>query len=353
MFESIDSFAAFESMLCDECVNQLLEQVQQNVDATCKTVEDCDAMAEKVKVETAKFNECLETMAEAAKAFKAGAISKEEMTEKVTPCINELKQSCDVLKIDSCCDDAQDIADDDITNLRAFIVGVAEIVAKKKETMLAPPPIDEKPEGDENTMDDDTDKTLESDINSLIENDIEVNLESLIESLNDTEGETPATESSIGFILREKFGFDAKEVSKLVKDADKMAKAKEYDGAIQMYKKAIAAYTKSLAKIKSIPDKHLAMVSRKKADDYVTDSVSKTAAINSFENKIFAIKNKIEACLNKKHAAAAKATESFDIYAELDISEALESALDIEDGAEDDDADLDDDETVPGLLSGD
>lgn len=347
-----DLTAAIESLLCPDCVSKLLAQVKSNVETKCKTAEDCDAMMEKVKQEAVKFNDCLGKMAEAAKGFKAGSVSKDELANVINPCITELRQSCDVLKLgEDCVDDSQDVSDDDIANLRAFIIGTRDIIAKRKEELDTPENAPKDQTDGETVKDapndeDDASKANLSDVDSdkaeAAQEDVaDVLLESIVPELEDASYDI-ADEGNISFILRQKFGFDAKETKAVIKEAKAKAKVKDYAGAITLYKKAKSMYENTLKKIEKIPDKEVAMAYRKSKDQYVTDPITKTAAVNSFKNKIFKMENAIDKLEQARKSATKKATESFDICDELDVNITLEAALEkVED---------DEDETLDDIL---
>lgn len=138
--EQVNSSIAVESLMCPGCVNKLLEKASSNITSKCTTVTECDAMMETLKVEIQKFNDCLGTMSAAAKEFKNGAIAKEELSNKISPCLAELRQSCDILKIgDDTIDNNGDVTDEDVANLSAFIAGVREIISKRRAELDTPP----------------------------------------------------------------------------------------------------------------------------------------------------------------------------------------------------------------------
>ena len=309
--EHSDSWGiSIESLLCPDCVKTLLDQVKTNIDNSCKTIEDCDRMAEKVKDEAAKFNKCLDTMAEAAKGFQAGTVTKDELAATCNPCLAELRASCDVLKFDKCCDDSQDVTDEDIANLRAFIIGVHDMVAKKRSELVSPTAVPtsstSKDGPDANEC-----KTTESFIFV-----------------------GPANENELTFVLRQKFGFDSKLAKATVKEGKQHLKAKEFNEAVACFKKAKSMYSSALTKCKNMPDKiktakyltnNHDLTGRKTGESYKEASFTKTAAMNSFSKKIGEMDELIDKAMQQKRALTAKAAESFiDIEAELGLAAPVE-----------------------------
>lgn len=113
-------------------VDKLLASLNKTINKKCKTAEDCDAMLESISSEEAAFNDALTAMKEAAQAFKEGTITKKEMRAKIKPEAKKLKKTCSILKLTDINDKTDDVTDEELQNLRDFLVQAKEAINSKK-----------------------------------------------------------------------------------------------------------------------------------------------------------------------------------------------------------------------------
>lgn len=335
-----DIDAAQEGFFGPKPVAKLLAKVQKNVDKKCKTTEDCDDMLAKIKEEEAKFNENIGIMATARKKYDAGEIDKKALAAEVTPCIKDLKATCKMLDLSDFAKNPKDITEDELSNLKAFIVGVRDIIRAKKTSITV----------------DGSDKVVasESDIfgGLLIddEDDDVVEEGALVGALfGNSEGSLKSFK-----ILRTVFKEKAAEAKPIVKKAKEAAKAKDYAEAIKLYTQAKKIYEDGVKEIGKIDPKLSkgikGMVTNK--GDYTDVSYEKdfpsTAAqtfatrIKSCENAIIKLKLKM-----RNQAASEGAIGEFIYEMEMAMEEFgydsdFENDNDLTDGLSDDDFDVED-----------
>jgi len=305
--ESINSIG-LESMFGEDVVSRLLAQAKENMLTKCQTVEECDQYMEKITAEATKYNNALMEIKTAAEEFKTEQIDKATFAARIKPYLDELKNSCEVINI--CSSDAEMANDDDIANLKAFIIGVKDIIIAHREALS-------RSEGGDTPN---TNDALESVINTI-------------------DGLTIAEEGNITHAFRIRFSTLKKDASALIKEARKDIKSGNYTDAIAKLQKAKTAY-KQLAKegekLKTYQSEYGLTEKNSKGGEKVTtrhmDSNAKTSIrlwvndqIQKIDELIFKAKEKI----NK----AKKATESFD---DLDLDD--EVIDDLDDDDEDDEA---------------
>ncbi len=136
MLDSAMIEIGLESMFGEGVVAQLIAKARTKIETECTTVELCDEFSEKLQVETAKFNGALDNMKLAAEEHKTDQITKSEFVARVQPYLAELRNSCNILNISDIDDvDSEGVSDSDVANLRAFILGVAEIISTRREDL--------------------------------------------------------------------------------------------------------------------------------------------------------------------------------------------------------------------------
>ena len=136
--------AALESLISDldvaeeglfskpKSADQLLAKVQKTVDKKCKTVEDAQAMLDKLNGEKKKYNDALKKMKDAAVQFKDGKIDKKGLQAIIKPAAKELKKTCEIINITEInTNKTDDITDEEVQKLRDFLTGAEQILADK------------------------------------------------------------------------------------------------------------------------------------------------------------------------------------------------------------------------------
>lgn len=121
---------AFEAEGVSEEVKAQLEKVEDAVEDKCTTEEACDKMLDKVSEEKEKFDDALQTMADAAKDCKDGKCDKAEMAEKITPKMAELKEVAKSIGVAS---EGEALTEAELKDARDYLNGVEEIVEAKKD----------------------------------------------------------------------------------------------------------------------------------------------------------------------------------------------------------------------------
>lgn len=153
---------AFEAEGISEEVKSQLEKVEDVVEDKCTTEEACDKMLEKIGDEKEKFDDALQTMADAAKDCKDGKCDKAEMAEKITPKMAELKEVAKSIGVAS---EGEALTEAELKDARDYLNGVEEIVEAKKDEVCdgsCEKSEGEKPESDDEDDDDDTEEAEEA-----------------------------------------------------------------------------------------------------------------------------------------------------------------------------------------------
>lgn len=325
---------AMEGLFGTKSVEKLLAKVQKTVDKKCKKPEDCDDMIAEVAEMAEKYNTCLGGMKELAEQLKNEQIDKKEFKTKLAPYVKELKETCKMLKLSDVVKKTENVTDDEIANVKAFIIGTKEILDRKKtelEGHIASP-------------------SIESFINSLDEMMI-------------------AEEGAIAnakFALKKRFGDDKKAAKALIKEAKQYVKSGDYKTAITKYKEAKNAFKKILDAANKIPDRvydeSVAIGEKEVTGTRFSKATLKNWAKEQIANCEYAI-DRIQTKMKK-----AMANEStIDIDSEIDalMTTVLESEIDAlladadtalegkaceeEECADDEDED-DDDEDIDDIL---
>jgi len=155
----LEEAGVLEGLFGPKPVDKLLDKFQKKVDRKCKSAEKCDEMLAALKTEADKYNQCLSAMKKAAQKYKAGQIDKKELKAQLTPVLKELRQYAKLLSLRSVVGDKKNVTDEEIKNVRDFIIGARKIVNTKKQTLKT---------GNEsvlNFLNEDEDLDLDSDFN--------------------------------------------------------------------------------------------------------------------------------------------------------------------------------------------
>lgn len=155
---------AFEAEGISEEVKSQLEKVEDVVEDKCTTEEACDKMLEKIGDEKEKFDNALQTMADAAKDCKDGKCDKAEMAEKITPKMAELKEVAKSIGVAS---EGEALTEAELKDARDYLNGVEEIVEAKKDEVCDGSC--EKSEGEEPESDDEDEETDDEAIEAYLD----------------------------------------------------------------------------------------------------------------------------------------------------------------------------------------
>lgn len=241
-------------------VAKLLAKVQKNVDKRCKTTQDCDDMLARIKEEEAKFNENIGIMATARKKYDAGELDKKGLAAEVTPCIKDLKATCKMLDLSDFAKDPKDITEDELSNLKAFIVGARDIIRAKK-TSITVGGSDKVVASESGIFGDLLDEyDYDDDYGYDYEDAEEGALYGYLMG-NNSEKQVPGRFKVLRTIFKEK----SAEAKPVVKQAKAAAKAKDYAEALKLYTQAKKIYESGIKEIGKI-DPKLAKAMRQKGE---------------------------------------------------------------------------------------
>ena len=149
---------AFEAEGVSEEVKSQLEKVEDVVEEKCTSEEACDKMLDKISDEKEKFNDALQTMADAAKDCKDGKCDKAEMAEKITPKMAELKEVAKSIGVAS---EGETLTEAEVKDARDYLNGVEEIVEAKKAEVCDGECEEKGEEPDDDDDDDDEDESAD------------------------------------------------------------------------------------------------------------------------------------------------------------------------------------------------
>lgn len=121
------SLLALESELGEGPVEELLTKAKAILTEKTPTVEDVDVFLEKMETESAKYNNALGEMKLAGEEFQTEQIDKETFKARIKPYITELEESCKALGLDD--------VEDNVSNLKAFIVGIHQFLTMRREEL--------------------------------------------------------------------------------------------------------------------------------------------------------------------------------------------------------------------------
>lgn len=113
--------------------DDMIAKVQKSVNKKCKTVEDCDDFLAKLKVEEQKFNASLKAMKAAAIQFQKDG-DKKALKAAIKPARAELAKTCSIISLKDV-GSANNITDEEIKKLKAFLTGARKVVAEKKKAL--------------------------------------------------------------------------------------------------------------------------------------------------------------------------------------------------------------------------
>jgi tetratricopeptide (TPR) repeat protein len=300
-------------------LEQMLSNVQKTVDKKCKTSEDCDDLLAKITGEETKFNTAIKTLQDATVKYQEDN-DKKDLKATTKPVLKDLKKTCDILQMKDITDNAEEITEDELKKLRDFIVGAKDIIKKKAESFSG--------EGDDEGADTaeecgscesflamlqgmDTDDSTSVAQECATFDDFMVAIEGII---------SPDQKQK----WRIKGGEVAKSIKATIKEAKAAVKSKDYDQAINLYKKALKGYQGLLATANKIPDKqNLSGMKYTDGSDTYKGS-AKTSAIKWCNKKISECQNAIQMIQDKKTKADRKAGAAATESALMDLDAVLE-----------------------------
>lgn len=120
---------AMESFTKD-ALDSALDAFGKMVDEKCSTVTECEAMASAIAGSSEKYNALLGAMKEGIEKAQTGMIDKETLSKVLATAGAELKSLCDDCGLGGISAD-DELSDDDITNLRALLLGAKQIVDQR------------------------------------------------------------------------------------------------------------------------------------------------------------------------------------------------------------------------------
>lgn len=132
-----DDMIAEEGLFGPTNVSKLLRVAEKAINKKLHSPEDCDAYLERIQKESTLFNDALGQMAEAARQYKAGNIEKTEFKNTIKAASSSIKSEATMLKLSDINKSAQNVTDDEIANLRAYIIGVSDLVRNRKNELTA------------------------------------------------------------------------------------------------------------------------------------------------------------------------------------------------------------------------
>lgn len=131
--EGLGMDTAEESVFKDTPVATLLAKAKEAVTAKCKTVEACEEMLIDVQNEADKFTNCFEEMKQAGLALDAGTMTKDEFKARILAIGAQLKEYALCVKLGDTT--SERVTDEEITNLRAYIIGLVQLIQARKEEL--------------------------------------------------------------------------------------------------------------------------------------------------------------------------------------------------------------------------
>lgn len=118
---------AVESEMGELEVEKLLTKAKSVLEDKILTVEDADKYLNKIESESTKFNNALTEMKTAGEELQTDQIDKQTFKERVKPYMNELEESCSALGLVD--------VENNVANLKAFIVGIHQYLSMKREEL--------------------------------------------------------------------------------------------------------------------------------------------------------------------------------------------------------------------------
>lgn len=133
-----EDMIAEEGLFGPTPVSKLLAAAEKQIAKKCKTMQDCDYWMEKVQHEYTILNDTLGEMVDLNQQFKAGNIEKKAWQAGIKAASAKLKTEACMLKLSDIVKKKDSITEEEIANLKNYIVGVTNIIqARKKEVNSA------------------------------------------------------------------------------------------------------------------------------------------------------------------------------------------------------------------------
>lgn len=133
LIEIDKSIAAMEAFT-NESLSKALKNFQEAVDSKCNDINCANELYSKISGQSEQYNNLLGTIADAVRKLGTGVFDKDGMKAVVVPAMTELKKICTDCGL-SVTDASDEITDEEITNLRALLMGAKEIVSRKKDEL--------------------------------------------------------------------------------------------------------------------------------------------------------------------------------------------------------------------------
>lgn len=135
LYDGLDM--GMEGIFGPKAVEKLLNCAKKQVNKKCKTIADCDALLSQVQGEADKFTQNMEQMQQLAQAFKAGSITKSEFKEQIKAISAQLKDTCMFIGLSDINKKSTDVTDQELANLRAYIIGLTNVIRQRRESLMA------------------------------------------------------------------------------------------------------------------------------------------------------------------------------------------------------------------------
>lgn len=132
-----EDLIAQEGLTGSTNVDKLLKVAEKSINSKCQTPEDCDIMIEKVQKESTTFNDGLGAMLQASRDLRGGNINQEEFANIIRASIASIQNEAVMLKISDLVKDTNDVHDEDIANVRAYIIGVSDLIRTRRAELTS------------------------------------------------------------------------------------------------------------------------------------------------------------------------------------------------------------------------
>ena len=132
-----DDMIAQEGLTGSTNVDKLLKVAEKSIASKCQTPEDCDIYLEKVQKESTTYNDGLGAMLQATRDLKGGNINQEEFANIIQASIASIQNEAVMLKISDLVKDVKNVQDDDIANVRAYIIGISDLIRTRKAELTS------------------------------------------------------------------------------------------------------------------------------------------------------------------------------------------------------------------------
>lgn len=125
-------FYAFEAEELSPAIKKQLEQVEDTVEEKCTTPAACDKVLDKIEKQEDKYNDALQTMADAAKDCQDGKCEKADMAKVVDEKMGDLKQVAKDIGVAS---EGDVPSEEELKDVKHYLEGAKEIVEAKKDEL--------------------------------------------------------------------------------------------------------------------------------------------------------------------------------------------------------------------------